>query len=114
MKRLVNAALATTVLLAATPAAAQVQNALDRQAGIPAGLALPVPGVAAAEEPAALGGTPAAAGFVGAPALQWFREGDVTEASKADGLYAATGLGRLGIGYSIEWVRPGVPGFRRY
>ncbi len=114
MKRLVNAALATTVLLAATPAAAQVQNALDRQAGIPAGLALPVPGVAAAEEPAALGATPAAAGFVGSPALQWFREGDVTEASKADGLYAATGLGPVGIGYTIEWVRPGEPELRRY
>ncbi len=114
MKRPVNAALAAAALLVAFPAAAQVKNALDRQAGLPAGLALPVLGVAAAEEPASIGATPAAAGFIGAPVLQWFREGDVTQASKADGLYAATGLGPLGIGYSIEWVRPGDPELRRY
>jgi protease-4 len=114
MRPSVNAALAALALLVASPAAAQVLNALDRQAGLPAGLALPVPGVAAAEEPAAIGVTPAAAGFVGAPALQWFREGDVTDASRADGLYAATGLGRLGLGYSIEWVRPGEADRRRY
>lgn len=113
MTRPVNAALAAAALLAAGPASAQVKNALDRQAGLPAGLALPLPGVAAAEEPAAIGATPAAAGFIGAPALQWFREGDVTQGSKADGLYAATGLGPLGIGYSIEWVRPGEPELRR-
>jgi protease-4 len=105
---------AAAALLAAAPAAAQVSNALDRQAGLPGGLALPVPGVAAAEEPAALGATPAAAGFVGAPALQWFREADVTRASRADGLYGATGLGPFGLGYSIEWVRPGEPELRRY
>ena len=119
MTRAVNAALslrtaALVTLLAATPAAAQVRNALERQTGVPAGLALPVPGVAVAEEPAAIGATPAAAGFVGAPAFQWFREGDVTESSRADGLYGATGLGPLGLGYSIEWVRPGEPAFRRY
>jgi protease-4 len=111
MTRSVIAALAALV---ASPAAAQISNALDRQAGLPAGLALPVPGVAAAEEPAAFGATPAAAGFVGAPALQWFREGDVTQSSKADGLYAATGLGPFGVGYTIEWVRPGEPDLRRY
>jgi protease-4 len=113
MRRTVKAA-AAAALLAAAPAAAQVRNALDRQAGVPAGLALPVPGVAAAEEAHALGTSPAAAGFVGAPALQWFREGDVTHDSRADGLYAATGLGPLGVGYSIEWVRPGEPELRRY
>jgi protease-4 len=114
MKRTVNAAAAAAALLAATPAAAQVRNALDRQAGVPAGLALPVPGVAVAEEAFALGTSPAAAGFVGAPALHWFREGDVTDDSTADGLYAAAGLGPLGVGYSIEWVRPGEPELRRY
>lgn len=100
-------------LLLASPAAAQVRNALDRQLGIPAGLALPVPGAAVAEEPAGVGTTPAAVGFVGALALQWFREGNVTEESDADGLYLAAGAGPLGAGYSVEWVRPGVDG-RRY
>ncbi len=107
-------ALALLFLAAASPSQAQVRNALDRQAGLPAGLALPVPGVAVAEEAAALGATPSAVGFVGAPALQWFREGDVTHASKADGVYGATGLGPLGVGYSIEWVRPGEQDLRRY
>jgi protease-4 len=111
MTRSVIAALAA---LLASPAAAQVSNALDRQAGLPAGLALPVPGVAVAEEPAAIGVTPAAAGFVGAPAVQWFREADVTQASRADGLYAATGLGPFGLGYAIEWVRPGEAALRRH
>jgi protease-4 len=120
MTRVVNAAQAVlpaalvAALLAAAPAAAQVRNALERQAGVPAGLALPVPGVAVAEEPAAIGATPAAAGFVSAPAFQWFKEADVTQSSRADGLYGAAGLGPLGLGYSIEWVRPGEPAFSRY
>jgi protease-4 len=117
MTRFVNAlaaAVALAVLAGALPAAAQVVNALDRQAGRPSGLALPVPGVAVAEEPAATGATPAAAGFVGAPALQWFHEGDVLRGSQADGLYAATGVGPLGAGYSIEWVRPGDAPFPRF
>jgi protease IV len=95
-------------------AAAQIRNALDRQTGVPAGLSLPVLGAAAAEEPSGIGTTPAAPGFVRALALQWFREGNVTEESNADGLYLATGVGGLGAGYSIEWVRPGPVGGRRY
>jgi protease-4 len=85
---------------------------VDRQSGVPAGLSLPVSGIAAAEEPSGLGTTPAAAGFVGALALQWFREGLVTPGSRADGLYAADGVGPLGVGYAVEWVRPGEPGDR--
>ena len=114
MTRAVNAALLGAALLSASRASAQVLNALQRQAGIPAGLALPVPGVAVAEEPAAIGVTPAAAGLVGGLALQYFHEGDVTQESAADGAYAAAGLGPLGIGYSIQWVRPGEPELRRY
>ncbi|HEX9242588.1 MAG TPA: hypothetical protein VF875_09135, partial [Anaeromyxobacter sp.] len=68
MTRFVKGAAAAALLLTASAAFAQVQNALDRQAGIPAGLALPVPGAAVAEEPAALGANPAAVGFVGKPA----------------------------------------------
>lgn len=113
MTRLVKIAAAAAALAVAAPATAQVLNALDRQRGVPAGLALPVPGVAAAETPAGIGTTPAAAGFVGALALEWFREGNVTESSTADGLYLASGVGPLGVGYAIEWVRPGEAG-RRY
>jgi protease IV len=107
MTRLVKSAAVASLLVAAAPATAQVRNALDRQAGFPAGLALPVPGVAVAEDPAGMGTTPAAPGFVDRLALEYFREGNVTEDSEADGLYAAAGLGPLGVGYSIEWVRPG-------
>ena len=95
-------------------AVAQVRNALDRQAGIPAGLALPVLGAAAAEDPAGMGTTPAAPGFVRSLSFQWFREGNVTEESDADGVYLATGVDGFGAGYSIEWVRPGELGGRRY
>jgi protease-4 len=100
-------------VLWSSPARPQVGNALDRQLGRPLGLALPVAGVAAAEEPSGIGTTPAAPGFVRQPALQWFREGNVTDSSNADGLYLAGGAGVLGTGYSIEWVRPG-PSGRRY
>ncbi len=105
-------ALAATVLLSASPASAQVQNALERALGIPSGLALPVPGVAVAEEPAGISTTPASPGFVRQPALEWFHEANVTQDSKADGLYFAAGLGPLGLGYTIEWVRPGDPASR--
>jgi protease-4 len=114
MTRFVNGSAAVALLLAALPAAAQTVNALDRQAGVPAGLALPVPGVAVAEEAAGQGATPAAAGFVGAPALQWFREGNVARDSAADGLYLAAPAGPLGVGYSVEWVRPGEAPFPRF
>jgi protease-4 len=107
MTRFVKQAAIAALLLSARAASAQIQNALDRQAGIPAGLALPVPGAAVAEEPAALGANPAAVGFVGKPAIQYFHEAGVTEGSLADGLYGATLLGPFGIGYSAEWVRPG-------
>lgn len=114
MRRLVNAALAA-LLASAGSARAQVRSALDREAGIPAGLALPVPGIAAAEEPAGIGSTPAAAGFVRRLTLQWFREIDAgEEGSRADGLYAAAGLGPVSLGASQEWVRPGDAGGRRY
>ena len=114
MTPFVKQAAALALLLGAGPAAAQVSNALARQAGLPAGLALPVPGVAAAEEPAAMGVTPAAVGFVGGPALQWFREAGVVQDSAADGLYAAAAAGPFGLGYSVEWVSPGDVPLQRF
>jgi protease-4 len=110
MPRFVKLAVAAALLACASRAAAQIQNALERQAGIPAGIALPVPGAAAAEEPAALGANPAAVGFVGRPALQYFHEANVTEGGTSDGLYGATLLGPIGLGYSVEWMRPGTSG----
>jgi len=112
MSRVVNAAAGAALLALALPSRAQVQNALDREAGLPAGLALPVLGVATAEEPTALGTTPAGVGFVGRLALQYFHEGDATEGSEADGIYLANGIGPLGAGFGIEWLRPGDAGPR--
>lgn len=101
-------------LVAASPAAAQVRNALDREAGVPAGLALPVFGAAAAEEPSALELNPAGIGFVHRLALQYFHEGDGTESSDADGIYTAARLGPAVVGYSHSWVRPGTgPRYRK-
>lgn len=95
-----------TAILAALPASAQVSNALDR--GVrPTGLALPVIGAAAAEEPTALGTNPAGVGFVPDLALQYFREEERDEGWRGDGLYAAAGAGPLGAGFSMEWLRPG-------
>jgi protease-4 len=114
MSRVVNAARAAALLALALPARAQVQNALDREAGLPAGLALPVLGVATAEEPSALGTTPAGVGFIGRLALQYFHEADATEGSDADGVYLADGVGPLGVGFGMEWLRPGADGPSRY
>ena len=100
--------------LSAFPAAAQVLNAAQHQLHVPAGLALPVLGAAVAEEPAGIGTTPAAPGFVRELAFQFFRERDEHEDSIADGLYLAAGAGPLGVGYGIEWVRPGPAGGSRY
>lgn len=111
--RFVNAAAAAAILLAAPAARAQVWSATQRAAGIPAGIAVPAFGVAAAEDPAGLSSTPAAPGFVDGLALQYLHEGDVTPDAAADGLYGAGRLGPLGVGLSLEWMRPGAPA-RRY
>ncbi|HSN92874.1 MAG TPA: signal peptide peptidase SppA, partial [Anaeromyxobacteraceae bacterium] len=101
-------------LFLAAPAAAQVSAGLDRAAGLPAGLVLPVLGAAAAEEPTAIPLNPAGVGFVRDLALLYFHEQDATPGSKADGIYAATVLGPLATGLSVEWVRPGAAGPERY
>lgn len=105
---------AALALLSAAPASAQVLNAADRQLGIPAGLALPVLGAAVAEEPSGIGTTPAAPGFVRAPALQYFREADAKDDGTANGLYLAAGGGPLGVGYGIEWIHPASGAGARY
>jgi protease-4 len=107
------AALAAAILLA-SPASAQVQAGLDREAGIPAGLVLPVLGAAAAEEPTALGTNPAGAAFVRDLGVFYLHEGRGTPGSEADGIYAATVLGPLATGLSLEWVRPGEEDLPRY
>jgi protease IV len=113
MTRFVNA-LALAILLAAAPATAQIRNALDRAAGVPAGLALPVFGAAAAEEPSALEVNPAGIGFVHRLALQYFHEGDGTPDSDADGVYTTLRLGSATLGYSHSWMRPGAgPRYRK-
>jgi protease IV len=107
MTRFVKPAAALAILLVASSAAAQLRNALDREAGVPAGLALPVFGAAAAEEPSALEVNPAGIGFVHRLALQYFHEGDGTPGSDADGVYTALRVGGATLGYSHSWLRPG-------
>ncbi|HTN51289.1 MAG TPA: signal peptide peptidase SppA [Anaeromyxobacter sp.] len=107
MPRTVNAAAAALLLAAAFPARAQLWSATDRARGLPEGIALPVPGAAAAEEPTALAANPAGIGFVDSLALQYFHEGQVTPGSVADGVWAAGSLGPLALGLSEEWMRPG-------
>jgi protease-4 len=112
MPRATLAALGAALL--AVPAAAQVSNGLDRAEGLPAGLVLPVQGAASAEEPTAIHVNPAGVGFVRDLALLYFHEWDGTPGSQADGLYAATSLGPLATGLSLEWIRPGESGPSRY
>ncbi|HSM92311.1 MAG TPA: signal peptide peptidase SppA [Anaeromyxobacteraceae bacterium] len=97
---------AAAAALAPLRAAPQLANA-DRLAdGLPASLALPVGGVAAVEEPAALGVNPAGIGFVRDACLQWFHEERAVGRSAADGLYLAGAVGPIGGGLGMEWVRP--------
>jgi protease-4 len=66
-----------------------------------------VEGAAAAEEPSALNVNPAGVGFVDRFALMYFHQGQQATGSQDDGVYAATGLGPLALGLSMEWMRPG-------
>lgn len=105
--------LATALLLAALPAAAQLA-VTDRERGRPVGLTLPVLGVATAEEPTAIDLTPAGVGFVGGFALQYFHEGIPARDFHGDGLYVADRFGPLAVGYGAEWLRPGRAPLPRY
>lgn len=105
-------AAALAALLAALPAAAQVQNV---EAPLPVGLALPVLGAAGAEEATALAANPAGVGFVGAPSLHYFhQQADDRRGGRGDGLYAAGLLGPFGPALSVEWVRPADDAGPRY
>lgn len=106
MPRAACTAVVAAALLAPFPALAQLANATALDAGLPASLALPVGGAASAEEPAALTVNPAGVGFVGGPCLQWFHEERVAAGATGDGLYFAGGLGLVGGGLAMEWVRP--------
>lgn len=99
---------AVLALLAPVPAPAQLANADALELGLPASLALPVGGVAAAEEPSALTVNPAGIGFVRDACLQWFHEEKFVGRSTADGLYLAGAIGPVGGGLGLEWVRPQV------
>lgn len=118
MPRTVNAAARAAAALAlglcAARASAQVENALEAQAGAPAGIAVPIAGVAAAEEPDAPAVNPAGVGFVRHLALQYFHEEGVTAGAHDDGVWAANAFGPLGVGLSLEWMRPGDAGGPRY
>jgi protease IV len=114
MTRLVKTALAAATLVAAAPAAAQISAAVDRSGGAAEGIALPIAGVAAAEEPTGLAVNPASVRFVEDLALVYFHEGNATPDSAADGVYAATSWGPLGVGLSEEWMRPGEANAHRY
>jgi len=105
-------ALAAALLVsavAARPASAQVQAAVERDAkqGALGGVPLPVAGVAAAEEATALALTPAGIGFVGGLNVAWQHEVDLTPSSRADGVFVADRWGSLGIGYGLQSIRPG-------
>ena len=113
---MIRALLATVLVLAlflATPASAQLA-AQDRERGIPAGLTLPAPGAAAAEEPIALDVNPAGVGFVGGLTLQYFHEGVPGRRTNGDGVYLADRFGPLAIAFGHEWLRPGDAPLARY
>jgi len=99
-----SAALALLAVLAlALPARAQVQSVAS---GGPDGLAVPLAGVAAAEEATALSVNPAGVGFLAAPAFHYLHQRPTEGPGAADGAFLAGPLGPLGTGLSVEWVRP--------
>jgi protease-4 len=109
VNRLAPGAALLVLLSAPLPSPAQVGNAIDRDLGRPSGIAVPVAGAAAAEEPTALEVNPAGVGFVPRLALQWFHEEAVTPGARGDGIWAASRAGPLGLGFSMQWMRPGGP-----
>jgi len=106
MPRLTALAPLAALALAATSAGAQVQSV---SAPAPAGLAVPMAGVAAAEEATALSVTPAGPGFVGRPALHYLHQEPSPGPGAADGVWAAAPLGPLAASLSMEWLRPAAP-----
>ncbi|ACG72431.1 signal peptide peptidase SppA, 36K type [Anaeromyxobacter sp. K] len=108
MKPFVNLAALALALAAPAAAHAQLSAVTDRVQGLPAGLAVPSLGAAVAEEPADLSANPAAIGFLGGLGLQYFHESGLRPGARGDGLYAGDRLGPLGVGYSVEWLRPGL------
>jgi len=105
---------AALALAAPSAATAQLANADALEARLPASLALPVGGVAVAEEPSALAVNPAGVGFVRDACLQWFHEEKFVGRSAADGAYLAGAVGPVGGGFGMEWVRPQVGYGARY
>jgi protease-4 len=114
MTRLTRTLAVAAALAAPLAAQAQLANADVLEAGHPASLALPVGGVAAAEEPSALGVNPAGIGFVRDACAQWFHEEKAVGRSAADGLYLAGAVGPVGGGFAMEWVRPEIGYGARY
>lgn len=108
------AAIAAVLALGPGSTSAQLANVDVLASGLPASLALPVGGVAAAEEPSALAVNPAGVGFVRDACLQWFHEEKAVGRSAADGLYLAGAVGPVGAGFGMEWVRPQVGYGARY
>jgi protease-4 len=106
---------AALAFLLCLPLAARAQiAAVDRAAGVPAGVTVPSLGAAAAEEPTAIGVNPAGLGFVGGGALQYVHEAQPDAHASGDGLYLAGALGPAHLGVAVEWLRPGEDPLPRY
>ena len=105
------APLLAAALALAPPALAQVQSVSPLT---PDGLAVPLAGVAAAEEATALSVTPAGPGFVGEPALHYFHQETTQGPGAADGAWAVAPLGPLAASLSMEWIRPAAADLARY
>ncbi|BDG06944.1 signal peptide peptidase SppA [Anaeromyxobacter paludicola] len=95
-------------------AAAQAMTLVERARGTPVGLAVTPEGAASAEEPSGLAVNPAAPGFVGGFALQYFHEQGSARGYLGDGFYTTLPLGPFAPSLSMEWVRPGDGGGSRY
>src|SRR5512133_3658177 len=102
------------LLVLPSMAAAQGRALQARAEGLPAGIAVPVPGAAVAEEPTALEVNPAGTGFVDGLTLQYFHEGGDRAGQAGDGFWLATPVRHLVPTLSMQWIRPGDGGGARF
>src|SRR5215218_1308495 len=78
------------------------------------GVTLPPTSLALVDEAPALSLNPAALSFAGGPQLFYLHERNLVRDSTADGLFTSSGLGPLGLGVGLEWMRPQAsPDYRR-
>ncbi len=98
--------------LACSQVSAQVSSVAQRD--LSGGVTLPPTGAALIDSATALSLDPAALSYVGGLELEYLHERNNIDSRTGDGLFLATRLLGLGLGFSVEWLRgTQLPDYRR-